>query len=55
LPPDRLVAAMATDKKVADGRVSWVLPTAIGSVTVRDDVSPADVTRVLGKDPAGRV
>ncbi|MBM3270642.1 MAG: 3-dehydroquinate synthase, partial [Candidatus Sericytochromatia bacterium] len=43
LSPDRLVAAMATDKKVADGRVSWVLPTAIGSVTVRDDVSPADV------------
>jgi len=40
LPSDGdLAAAMQLDKKVQSGRVRFVLPTAIGSVEVRDDVS----------------
>ena len=43
-------AALATamrDKKVQAKRIRWVLPTAIGSVAVRDDVPEALVRRVL--------
>ncbi len=36
-PLDAVVAALATDKKQAGGRLRWVLPTAAG-VTVRSDV-----------------
>ena len=36
-PLDAVVAALATDKKHAGGRLRWVLPTAAG-VTVRSDV-----------------
>ncbi|MGC8874372.1 MAG: 3-dehydroquinate synthase [Chloroflexia bacterium] len=35
------------DKKRRGGRLRWVLPTAIGSVTVREDVPPALVRAVL--------
>ena len=43
-------AALATamrDKKVQAKRIRWVLPTAIGSVAVRDDVPEALVRRAL--------
>jgi shikimate kinase / 3-dehydroquinate synthase len=40
-PLDSVLAALAADKKHADGALRWVLPTADGSV-VRSDV-PADV------------
>jgi shikimate kinase/3-dehydroquinate synthase len=36
-PPAEVLAAIATDKKHAGGRLRWVLPTATG-VTVRSDV-----------------
>ncbi|MCU0478526.1 MAG: bifunctional shikimate kinase/3-dehydroquinate synthase [Chloroflexi bacterium] len=36
-PPGDVLAAIATDKKHAGGRLRWVLPTATG-VTVRSDV-----------------
>jgi shikimate kinase/3-dehydroquinate synthase len=36
-PPGDVLAALVTDKKHADGRLRWVLPTATG-VTVRSDV-----------------
>ena len=36
-PPDAVLAAIATDKKHAGGRLRWVLPTAAG-VAVRSDV-----------------
>ncbi len=36
---------LATDKKHAEGRLRWVLPTADG-VLVRDDIDPAMVERV---------
>jgi 3-dehydroquinate synthase len=36
---------LAADKKHADGRLRWVLPTADG-VVVRDDIDPGTVERV---------
>jgi len=36
-----VIAAMAHDKKVAQGRLPFILPTAIGAVTVRDDIAPS--------------
>lgn len=44
LDVDRVVAAMAFDKKVKTGRLRFVLPDRIGHVVIRDDV-PADVVR----------
>src|SRR5262249_42735244 len=42
LPPgiarDQLLELTLHDKKVRAGRVRWVLPTAIGAATVRDDI-----------------
>ena len=38
LDPAALIAATLRDKKVEARKVRWVLPTAIGSVVVRDDV-----------------
>lgn len=37
---DTLVTAMGSDKKRRDGRLRFVLPRAIGDVTVVDDVTP---------------
>ncbi len=42
LPVEKVVSAMMFDKKVKSGKVRFVLPTSVGSVTVRDDV-PAEV------------
>ncbi|NTU79885.1 MAG: 3-dehydroquinate synthase [Chloroflexales bacterium] len=44
LDPEAVIATTLRDKKVQARRVRWVLPTAIGSVTVRDDV-PEDLVR----------
>ena len=41
LPDDeRLLAAMALDKKVARARIRFVLPTRLGAVELRDDLEP---------------
>ncbi|MDX2043136.1 MAG: 3-dehydroquinate synthase [Acidobacteriota bacterium] len=40
--PD-IVAATAHDKKVVQGKLPLILPTRIGEVVVRDDISPAIV------------
>ena len=46
LPADaRLAEAMALDKKVAAGRVRFVLPERVGSVVIRDDAAPEAVSR----------
>jgi 3-dehydroquinate synthase len=42
-----LLDALGRDKKVRAGRVVFVLPTAVGRVRVRDDVSRAEVRRAL--------
>ena len=41
---ETVLGHLATDKKHADGRLRWVLPTAEG-VTVRDDIAPDVVER----------
>ncbi|MFM8393603.1 MAG: 3-dehydroquinate synthase, partial [Acidobacteriota bacterium] len=41
LNPAEVIAAMAHDKKVAHGRLPFILPTTIGTVVVRDDLPPA--------------
>ena len=41
LPDDaRMLEAMALDKKVAAGRIRFVLPERIGTVVIRDGVPP---------------
>lgn len=45
--PDQVRAAMAHDKKSSAGRLRFVLPEALGRVTIRDDVPPALVDEVL--------
>lgn len=47
LDPEDLVERTLRDKKVRAGRVRWVLPTAIGHATVRDDVPEALVAGVV--------
>jgi 3-dehydroquinate synthase len=47
LPPARVLDAIARDKKVRQGRVVFVLPTAIGRVTVREDVTRTELVRAL--------
>jgi len=54
-PAEAVLDAMGTDKKVAGGRIRWVLPTAEG-VVVRNDV-PVEMVRavldgILAGDPA---
>ncbi|MEX2204909.1 MAG: 3-dehydroquinate synthase [Myxococcota bacterium] len=44
LPDDeRLLAAMALDKKVVRARIRFVLPTRLGAVELRDDVEPSAI------------
>lgn len=47
LPPAPLVKALAHDKKNRAGRTVFILPTAIGRVEVKDDVTPEEVTGAL--------
>ncbi len=46
---DALFDRIGSDKKVRDGRVNWVLPTAPGEAEIRDDVRPEDVRAVLAE------
>lgn len=48
--PERVHAAMVHDKKASAGRLRFVLPEALGRVTIRDDVPPALVDEVLARD-----
>ena len=52
-PPEAVVAATGTDKKRAEGRLRWVLPTADGYVT-RDDIPEPPVREVVAGVLAGR-
>jgi 3-dehydroquinate synthase len=47
IAPEQLIELTLRDKKVRAGRVRWVLPSAIGAVTVRDDVPEALVRAVV--------
>jgi 3-dehydroquinate synthase len=53
LPPAQVLQAVRRDKKVRDGKLTFVLPTRIGRVAVEPNVQPAEVTRAL-KVMAGR-
>ena len=55
LDPEAVLACLQGDKKVRDGRVRFVLPTAIGQVVIRDDVGAAvirEALEALGAVPA---
>ena len=45
--PEALLALMAQDKKVVDGRLRFILARGIGEAFVADGVDPALVTRLL--------
>jgi 3-dehydroquinate synthase len=47
LDPAAVLACLQGDKKVRDGKVRFVLPTAIGSVVIRDDVDGATITAAM--------
>lgn len=47
LDPDAILALTLRDKKVQAKRIRWVLPTAVGTVVVRDDVPESVVRAVL--------
>jgi len=47
LDPEAVLACLQGDKKVRDGRVRFVLPTAIGAVVIRDDVAADTITAVM--------
>jgi 3-dehydroquinate synthase len=47
LSASRILAAIAQDKKARNGKVPFVLPTAIGQVVVEPDVQPAEIRRAL--------
>jgi 3-dehydroquinate synthase len=44
-----LLDSIRRDKKVADGRLHFVLPTAIGATAIVDDVSAKELTAALKK------
>jgi 3-dehydroquinate synthase len=47
LDGEAVIACLQSDKKVRDGRVRFVLPTAIGAVEIRNDVSTATILEAL--------
>ena len=49
LDPEAVLLCLQGDKKVRDGRVRFVLPTAVGAVEIRDDVMPATIRAALAK------
>ena len=45
--PDRLIAAIALDKKARRGKVAWVMPRRIGHAEIGHAVPSALVRRVV--------
>ncbi|MGC8594738.1 MAG: 3-dehydroquinate synthase [Candidatus Kryptoniota bacterium] len=44
---DETIHSVLYDKKAKEGRVRFVLPTSIGSVTIRDDVTPRNISDAM--------
>jgi len=42
-----IINLLANDKKVKAGKVRFILPTQIGKVTIKDDISPEILTEVI--------
>jgi 3-dehydroquinate synthase len=55
LEPERVLDAVARDKKARDGRVPFILPTAIGAVTIVPDVTTGEILAVLDELAQRRV
>jgi 3-dehydroquinate synthase len=53
LDPEAVLDCLQGDKKVRQGKVRFVLPTAIGQVEIRDDIDPALIRQVLAELTAG--
>ena len=49
LDPGAVLACLQGDKKVRDGKVRFVLPTAIGAVLIRDDVDGATIASAMAQ------
>ena len=49
LDPEAVLNTLQGDKKVRDGRLRFVLPTAIGSVEIRDDISREEIVSCLAQ------
>jgi 3-dehydroquinate synthase len=47
LDVNAVLSCLQADKKVRDGKVRFVLPTALGQVTIRDDVTAATIVAAL--------
>jgi 3-dehydroquinate synthase len=47
LSPDRILGAASRDKKVRGGRLTFVLPSAVGRVVLRSDVTAREIRRAL--------
>jgi 3-dehydroquinate synthase len=47
IAPAQMLEAMKHDKKVVNGRLNFVLPTAIGATAIVDDVSEKEMRRAL--------
>ncbi|HLA77125.1 MAG TPA: 3-dehydroquinate synthase [Vicinamibacteria bacterium] len=47
LPAEKILTALAGDKKVREGRPVFVLPTAIGRVEIRADVKTSEIRHAL--------
>ena len=47
LDPDLVLSTLQGDKKVRNGRLRFVLPTSIGSVSIVDDVSTDEIRACL--------
>ncbi|MBE0467723.1 MAG: 3-dehydroquinate synthase, partial [Candidatus Desulforudis sp.] len=48
-----ILACMARDKKARAGRVTFVLPEAVGRVRIHPDVPPGELRRLCGEARAG--
>jgi shikimate kinase/3-dehydroquinate synthase len=51
--PDRLMALMAQDKKVKDGRITFIMAHDIGRAFITRDIEPETVRAFLAKEIAG--
>jgi 3-dehydroquinate synthase len=54
LDPAAVLDCLQGDKKVRDGKVRFVLPTAIGSVVIREDVEQTVIHAAIAALSEGR-
>ena len=47
LDPEAVLNTLQGDKKVLDGKLRFILPTAIGTVEIRDDIKREEILRCL--------